>query len=319
MSVFTGTLQATLTSATPLLIAALGENLVQKAGIVNVGLEGMMLTGAFAATLGTLYPRNPLNHLPLNNPYIGVFCGAIGGLLLALLFALFVIRWSANQVVVGVVINLLALGLTGTIYRKLFGATGQFVSTAALPPLNAGLTPTLLHHLQAWNLDWIGSLTLLTPFALFAVPVLWLWLRRTRKGLELRACGEQPTAAASSGISVERSRFVALLVGGAMAGMAGAFLSIGDSNTFVPNMTAGRGFIALAIVTAGRWNPCGCLAAALLFGFAEALQYRGQAMGLHLPYQIFLAMPYIGTLLILAWGTKRSYAPAALGRPYRRA
>ena len=103
-----------------------------------------------------------------------------------------------------------------------------------------------------------------------------------------------------------------------MAGMAGAFLSIGDSNTFVPNMTAGRGFIALAIVTAGRWNPYGCLLAALLFGFAETCQYWGQAMGLHLPYQLFLALPYIGTLLILAWGTKRSNAPAALGRPYRR-
>ncbi len=319
MNAFTGTLQATLTSATPLLIAALGENIVQKSGIVNVGLEGMMLVGAFAATLGTLYPHHSTTGLPLNNPYLGVLCGAFAGILLALLFAVFVIRWSANQVVVGVVINLLALGLTGTIYRKLFGTTGQFVSTAALPPLNTGLSQEWLKRLQTWNLDWPGSLTLLTPFALLAALIVWWWLNRTRSGLEIRACGEQPTAAESSGIRVERQRAICLIVGGAMAGIAGAFLSIGDSNTFVPNMTAGRGFIALAIVTAGRWNPFGCLIAALLFGFAEALQYRGQAMGLHLPYQIFLALPYIGTVFILAWRTKRSSAPAALGRPYRRA
>ena len=319
MSGISGTLQSTLTSATPLLIAALGENLVQKAGIVNVGLEGMMLVGAFAATLGTLYPHSPFDHAPLNNPYLGVLCGALGGILLAGLFALFVIRWRANQVVVGVVLNLLALGLTGTIYRKLFGATGQFVSTVALPTINSWLASTLHQGISSAYLTWLGNLNVLTLFALSAVPIVWWWLYRTRKGLECRACGEQPTAAESSGTQVERIRLTALLAGGAMAGIAGAFLSVGDSDTFVPNMTAGRGFIALAIVTAGRWHPVGCLLAALLFGFAEALQYNGQAMGLHLPYQIFLALPYVGTLLILAWGTKRTYAPAALGRPYRRA
>jgi ABC-type uncharacterized transport system permease subunit len=301
MNVLSGVIQATLISATPLLLAALGENVVQKSGVVNVGLEGMLLVGAFAATLGTLYPYNPFTGAVLHNPYLGVLIGALAGMAFALLFAAFAVKLSANQVVVGVVINLLALGLTGTLYRKFFGTTGQFVTTDALP-----------------RLPWLGNLTPLSLLAFAAVPGIWWWLYRTRHGLELRASGEQPTAAEASGIRVTRLRMVTLLFGGAMAGVAGAFLSVGDSNTFIPNMSAGRGFIALAIVTAGRWNPYGCLIAALLFGFAESLQYQGQALGLHLPYQLFLALPYIGTLLILAFGSRYSGAPAALGRPYRK-
>ena len=302
MSVFTSITQATLASATPLLLAALGENIVQKAGIVNVGLEGMLLVGAFAATLGTLYLPGLPGGPPLHNAFAGVVVGGLAGLLLALLFALFAVKLAANQVVVGVVINLLALGLTGTLYRKLFGTTGQFISTAALP-----------------RYAWLGNQTPITLLACLAVPVAWWWLSRTRGGLKLRACGEQPVAAEASGVRVAQVRACALAFGGAMAGMAGAYLSVGDTNTFIPNMSAGRGFIALAIVTAGRWNPYGCLIAALCFGFAQSLQYQGQALGGHVPYQVFLALPYLATLLILALGRRGSAAPAALGRPYRRA
>ncbi len=200
----------------------------------------------------------------------------------------------------GVVINLLALGLTGTVYRAVFGTTGSFVITKALPHL-------------------LADQTLLTLFALILVPAVWWWLYRTRGGLELRACGEQPVAAEAAGVRVPRWRTAALLFGGAMAGMAGAFLSIGENNTFVPNMTNGRGFIALAIVTSGRWSPLGCLIAALVFGFADALQFQGQAFGLNLPRDLFLALPYIVTLLILTTGSRWSQTPAALGRPFRRA
>lgn len=291
MSLASSALSGTLTSATPLLLAALGENVVQRAGVVNVGLEGMMLTGAFAATVATRQS---------GNPYVGVLVAAFAAALMALLFAVFAVVLNANQVVVGVVINLLALGLTGTIYRALFGTTGSFLTTAALPHL-------------------LGTMTLLTPLAIGAVPVLWWWLGKTRRGLELRACGEQPVAADASGVSVTRLRTSALLFGGAMAGIGGAFLSIADNNTFVPNMTSGRGFIALAIVTAGRWNPWGCLAAALLFGLTETLQFQGQAQNWHLPYQLFLALPYVVTLLILTTGGRSGNAPASLGRPYRRA
>lgn len=300
MSVLGGLVQATITSATPLLLAALGENVVQKSGVVNVGVEGMMLCGAFAATIATLFPHD-LHGVPLNNPYLGLMAGAGAGMAMAALFAIFAIRASANQVVVGVVINLLASGLTGTLYRKFFGETGSFVETATLP-----------------KFVWLGNITPLTLLAIIGVPLVWWWLNRTRSGLEIRAVGEHPLSAEAAGVRVTRLRIQVLLFGGAMAGIAGAYLSIGDGNTFIPDMTAGRGFIALAIVTAGRWNPIGCLLAALVFGLSESIQYLGQSLNLRLPYQLFLALPYLATLVILARGGKRSEAPAALGRPYRR-
>ena len=292
--IFTGAGLGLVTLATPLLLAATGETIAQKAGVVNVGLEGMMLAGAFAATLGAL------NHgAMVGNPYLGLLMGAIAGMALAGLFAAFAVRLAANQVVVGVVVNLLALGLTGTIYRAKFGATGAFLRAATLP-------------------SFFGSVNVLTAFAFLAAPLSWLWLYRTRRGLELRACGEQPIAAEASGVGVLRTRTLAVLFGGAMAGIAGAFLSVGNTGAFAENMTAGRGFIALAIVTAGRWNPYGCLIAALVFGAIDELQAQGQALGLQLPFQLFLALPYLVTLLALMRGGRQTQAPAALGRPYRR-
>ncbi len=291
MSVLSGTLLGSVTMATPLLLAALGENVVQQAGIVNVGLEGMMLIGAFTGMLGSRH---------FGSPYAGLVAAAVAGLVVALLFARFVVKLSANQVVVGVVINLLAIGLTGTIYRAVFGATGTFLTLSGLPHL-------------------MGGLTILTLFSLAAVPIVWWALFRTRRGLELRACGEQPSAADAAGVDVGRMRTHAVLFGGAIAGIAGAFLSLGESNTFIENMSSGRGFIALAIVTSGRWNPWGSLAAALLFGFTNELQFQWQALGLHLPYQLFLALPYAATLVILTTGGKLSRAPASLALPYRKA
>lgn len=279
------TLQGTVILATPLLLAALGETVVQRAGVVNVGLEGMMLVGAFGGVLTAI--GSP-------TAYLGLL-GAVGaGVALALLFALFAVRLAANQVVVGVVVNLLALGLTGTLYRARFGETGTFLRTPILPPY------------------------LLPTFALVGVPLLWYWLRYTRPGLMLRACGEQPNATEAAGTNVLRVRLSAVLFGGAMAGLAGASLSIGTTGTFIENMTEGRGFIALAIVTSGRWSALGCLLAAIVFGFVEQLQFLGQAQGWKLPYQLFLGLPYLVTLLILVGGSRQSQAPASLGRPYRR-
>lgn len=279
------TLQGTVILATPLLLAALGETVVQRAGVVNVGLEGMMLVGAFGGVLTAI--GSP-------TAYLGLL-GAVGaGVALALLFALFAVRLAANQVVVGVVVNLLALGLTGTLYRARFGETGTFLRTPILPPY------------------------LLPTFALVGVPLLWYWLRYTRAGLMLRACGEQPNATEAAGTNVLRVRLSAVLFGGAMAGLAGASLSIGTTGTFIENMTEGRGFIALAIVTSGRWSALGCLLAAIVFGFVEQLQFLGQAQGWKLPYQLFLGLPYLVTLLILVGGSRQSQAPASLGRPYRR-
>ena len=274
MTVVGGALLGTLSLTTPLLLAALGETVVQRSGVVNVGMEGMMLTGAFAAFVGTVLsiylPGHALGADP--NPYFGLVVAVLAGMLIALLFALFVVRLAANQVVVGVVVNLLALGLTGTLLRTLPRTDGGFLKTQALPQI-------------------FFNQTILTPLAFIAVPCVWWWLFRTRRGLELRACGEQPVAAEAAGISVMRRRTVAILFGGAMAGLAGAFLSVGDVPTFQEGMSAGRGFIALAIVTSGRWNPWGCLIAALVFGFTDRLQIQGQAIGLHIPHDLLRRPP----------------------------
>lgn len=280
-----------LTMATPLLLASIGETVVERSGVVNVGLEGMILSGALAAVLGTAY---------LHNPLIGVMCALLGGVLVATLFAQFAVRLCANQVVVGVVVNLMALGLTGTISRACFSNQHTFITVAALPHL-------------------IGDQTFLMPLALVLVPATWWWLYRTPAGLKLRACGEHPVAADAAGVNVLHVRNIAVAFGGALAGIAGACLTIGDVPTFQENMSAGRGFIALAIVTSGRWNPIGCLIAALIFGVSEEIEIQAQAMHLPVPHSLLLALPYLVTLLILASGSKSSQAPAALGIPYRRA
>ena len=288
MSILSGALQGSVTMAAPLLLASLGELVVQRSGVVNVGLEGLILTGSLSAVLGTLYTHNPL---------LGVVCAAIASLLVALLFSLFAVRLAANQVVVGVVINLFALGLTGTINRAVFGKQNTFVSVEALPHL-------------------LGGQTILTFFAILMAPAVWWWLKRTRAGLTSRAAGEQPVAAETSGVNVLNLRTAAVAFGGVMAGIAGACLSVGDVPTFQEGMSAGRGFIALAIVTAGRWTAPGCAAAALVFGLSEELDIQGQAMGLHIPHDILLAIPYVITLIILLSGSHGSKAPAALGAPY---
>jgi general nucleoside transport system permease protein len=242
----------------------------------------------------------------------------------ALLFAAFAVKLAANQVVVGVVINLLAVGLTGTLYRAVFGETGSFISIPTLPQWEVGrlvqrmanghLSPEVVALLEA-----LLRHNALAYLAFGIVPLSLWWLNGTRGGLELRAVGEQPVAAEASGINVIRLRTCALLYGGLMAGIAGACLSVGDVGTFKEEMTAGRGFIALAIVTSGRWHPVGCLLAALVFGFAQALQFQLQASGFHVSAQLFLALPYVATLVILTTGGRLSQAPAALGRPYRKA
>src|SRR5579875_217121 len=313
MSIVAGVLLGTLAETTPLLYTALGETVAQRSGVINVGLEGILLTSAFTASLATYH---------IGNPYIGVGIGLLTGIVFALLFGFFALVLHADQVVTGVVFNLFALGITGTLYRFLFALHDKSLITSQLP---------LIHH----------TVTILTPLSLPAVVFVWWWLYSTRSGLELRACGEQPLAADAAGISVRKTRAVALIFDGAMAGIAGAFLSVADSNTFVPNMSAGKGFIALAIVTAGRWNPIGCLVASLLFGFTNSLQFQAQTLGFdtlyrhmaatlhltvflhrlnldHFPYQLFLALPYVVTMLILFGSSLSTRAPAALGRPYRK-
>jgi simple sugar transport system permease protein len=294
---------STITMAVPLLLAALGELIAERAGVLNIGLEGMLLSGAFAALVVAL---------PSGSTALGLACALVVGAALGLLLGLFVAHWNANQVVAGTALNLLAAGLTGVAYRAVFGVTGAALTIPGAPLLPV---PGLA------GLPVIGTLfnqTLIGYAAFAAVPAVAWTLTRTLPGLRLRMVGENPYAAETQGVAVRRVRVAALVLCGMLAAAGGAYLSLAYANTFVEGMSAGRGFIALAIVIVGRRHPVGVLLAALFFGFATALQFHFQALGLNVPFQFFLILPYVLTLLVLAGRIGRASAPAALGQPYER-
>lgn len=297
----TSLLQSTITMAVPLLLAALGELIAERAGVINIGLEGMLLTGAFAAMAVTYFTATPL---------LGVLAAWGAGLLLAGLFAFVAVAHSANQVVVGTALNLLALGVTGVAYRAIFGVTGAALTVA-------GVQPIVIPGLSA--LPIVGAplfaQTALGYVAFALVPCLAFGLYRTLPGVKLRMVGENPHAAEAQGVAVRLTQTLALCACGVLAATAGAYLAIAYAKTFVEGMSAGRGFIALAIVIFGRWSPWGILGAALLFGLATALQFHVQALGLAIPYQFLLMLPYVLTLLVLAGYAGTTRAPAALGVP----
>ena len=290
-------LHSTFVAATPLLLAALGEVVVERAGVINIGLEGILLAGAFAGMAGSYWS---------GSPSIGLVLGGLSGIVLALLFAWLTIGLGADQIVVGISLNLLAVGLTGVLYRGLFGVTGQALTVTTFPTLSLPLVG---------DAPFIGPVLYL---ALFLVPVLGFFLSHTRAGLQLQAVGEHPQAAETLGISVAWMRSSALVVEGILGGIAGSYLSLAYSNTFIEGMSAGRGFIALAIVIFGRWRPAGVLVGALFFGAATALQFHLQALGSAVPYQFILMLPYVLTLLTLALAGTRIAPPSALGQAYKR-
>jgi simple sugar transport system permease protein len=295
-------LEAALRLAAPLLLAALGELVVERAGVVNVGIEGMMLVGAFAAFAAASAS---------GSPWVGAAAAVAAALLLGALFAAAAVLARADQIVVGTAVNLLALGASGLALRAAFpeGADdAPGVADLALPGLSELplLGPVLFRQSPyAWL-----SLALCAGVAFF--------LARTRAGLALRAVGEAARAADAEGVSVPAVRCLAILFGAAAAGLAGSILTLSQSHVFTEGMTAGRGFIALTVVIFGRWRPTGVLAAALFFGLASALQFRLQARGLGIPYPAFLMFPYAVTLAVLAVAAGGGRAPGDLGRPYAR-
>jgi ABC-type uncharacterized transport system permease subunit len=293
-------LAATIRTATPLALAALGELVVECAGLINIGLEGAILAGAFGALAGATA-----------GGVVGGYLGAmLGGLVIGALFAFSVLVLRADQIITGMALTLLSVGATGTLYRAWYGTGGVALSAPTSGPRSV---PGLV------ALPVVGEALfhqpLVTYFAYVLAPALAWWLFRTHAGLALRAIGERPEAAATAGVPVRRMRALAVLTGGLLGGLAGGVLVLAQAGTFVENMSAGRGFIALAIVVLGRWRPFGVALGALLFGAASAMQYAFQAMGWNVPYQIFLAAPYLLTLAALAGAMGRARAPAALGRP----
>jgi simple sugar transport system permease protein len=288
--------------AMPLLLAALGELIAERAGVINIGLEGLVLAGAFAAMA--------VAHAT-GSSALGLGAALGAGLALGGLFAFFVVVLNANQVVAGAALNLLAVGLTGVAYRSAFGVTGTALTISGAAPVEIPLLASIPVVGRAFFVQ-----PLLAYAALALVPLLAFLFSATLPGLALRMVGENPRAAEAQGVAVRTIRAVALLACGTLAAAAGAYLALAYARTFVEGMSAGRGFIALAIVIVGRWSPWGCLAAALFFGFVTALQFHFQALGLDVPYQFFLILPYVLTLLVLAGFAGRVHAPAALGQAY---
>jgi ABC-type uncharacterized transport system permease subunit len=291
--------ESAIRTATPLGLAALGELVVERAGIINIGLEGVIVCGAFGALVGSGF-----------GGVVGGFAGAIAfGMATASVFAWFVVRLRTDQIITGTALTMLALGLTGTLYRALYGAGGAALSIATARPVaipGLSLIPVVgagLFNQPAVTYVFYASMLLL-----------WWWMYRTLPGLELRAVGESPIAARAAGIRLARVRTLSLLFGGGMGGLAGGTLVLAQAGTFAEGMSAGRGFIAIAIVVLGRWHPAGVTIAALVFGAASAIQYLLQAAGLGLPYQLFLALPYVLTLAALAGVAGRTRAPAALAK-----
>jgi ABC-type uncharacterized transport system permease subunit len=294
-----GFLAAAVRVATPLLLAATGETVTERAGVINLGLEGMMLGGALAATLGA----------SAAGPWTGLALAVLAGMLLAAAFAAVAIAARADQIIAGTALTLGAVGLTGTIYRQAYGTGGAGLALPTLAPVPIPLL-SRIPILGPALFDQPAP----TYLALVALPVVWWVLFRTRPGLALRATGEGAAMARAAGVRTGLVRTAATIVGGGFAGLAGATLVLAQVGTFAERMTAGRGYVAIAIVVLGRWHPAGVAVAALLFGAATALQYVFQALGLAVPYQLFLMLPYVLTLLALAGAVGRVRAPADLGK-----
>jgi len=293
-----GLLFSTIRLATPLLLAALGGMFSERAGVINIALEGLMLAGAFTAASVTWYA---------GSPWAGLASAILAGAAIALIHAVASIRYRADQVVSGTAINILLTGVPALLSGAFFLSSG---STPQVPRENL---------LPGWSIPVLGfSLVLVTYYVLYYTPF----------GLRLRAVGENPEAADAAGVSVNRMRYTAVLLSGALAGIGGAYLSIGQSSLFTRNMSAGRGFIALAALIFGKWRPVQTMLACLLFGFTEAfaIQIQGKhynfpRLGLldwEIPNQFVQMLPYVLTIVVLAGFIGQSRAPRSLGLPYNK-
>ena len=286
--------------STPLIFAALGGLFSERSGVINIALEGLMLAGAFTSAVATY---------ELHNPFLGMFCGILAGAALAYIYAVSCIKFQADQVVAGMAINFLMIGLPALISGAVYDS--------------AGSTPQID---KAWQLpDIINGLSWASLLVFALVPICWYVLYKTPFGLRLRATGENPEAADVAGVNVIKLRYIAVVISGVLAGAGGAYLSIGQSSLFTRNMTAGRGFIALAALILAKWRPVPVLLACLFFGFMEALtnQIQGASWaklpsGEDIPIQFIQMIPYLLTIIVLAGFIGLSRAPKALGIPYRK-
>jgi simple sugar transport system permease protein len=294
---------STIRLATPLVLAALGGLFSERSGVINIALEGKMLAGAFTAAAVTYAAESRLG-MGAASPWVGLLAGMIAGLFIAVIYALSCIKFKSDQVVSGAAINILMIGMPGLLSGSFF--------------LSSGSTPQIPKDHLLPQSPWFIAIVVLA-----LVGGIWYVLYKTPFGLRLRSVGENPEAADAAGVSVSRIRYSGVLLAGVLAGLGGAYLSIGQSSLFTRNMTAGRGFIALAALIFGKWRPVQTLLACLLFGFTEAISIQMQGVfklpsGEDIPVQFIQMVPYVLTIVVLAGFIGSSRPPRALGIPYQK-
>ncbi len=300
-SIILGIIATGIRLATPYLLAALGEMFTQRSGIYNLGLEGVMLMGAFSGFYVSL---------TTGNPYLGLAAGVAIGALMGVIMGIVSITLKAEQGISGIGLYMFGWGLSGLFFRLYVGGI------TTIEGLKAVKIPLLA------DIPLLGSIlfehNVVVYLAFILVPVCWFVLYRTTWGLKVRAVGTTPQAADTLGVSVDRVRYQCLILGSMMGGLAGAALTIGNTHIFADNIIAGRGFIAVALVYFGRWSPWGILAGSLLFSMADSVQLWVQVIGIAFPYELAVILPYVVTIIALAMTFGRIWAPAALGRPFER-
>jgi ABC-type uncharacterized transport system permease subunit len=297
-----GLFAAAIRMATPIVYAALGGMFSERVGVINIGLEGMMLTSAFSGVAASYFT---------GNPWIGVLISVLTGGFIALIHAVISVKYAGDQIVSGTGINILALGFTAYMTQIFWGNRGASEAVHGIPEISIPIVkeiPILGDILGTHSplVYLMPVITLLSYYVLFKTPF----------GLRIRAVGEHPTAAETAGIDVYRIKYICITLSGLLAGLGGAFLSLCHLNLFTRGMTGGRGFIAMAAMIFGKWMPFGVFLSGLLFGFADALQMRLQSLGI-LPPQIILMIPYVLTVAILAGVVGRAIAPSDY-KPYKK-
>ncbi|RKX86978.1 MAG: ABC transporter permease [Spirochaetes bacterium] len=294
---------STLRIATPVILASLGGCMSERSGVINIGLEGMMLMGAFSAVVGSWF----------FGAWTGLLLGVLTGGLMGLLHAFMSVTLKANQIISATAINIMAVGLPNILIPVIWE---NHYGISPTVPVIADINLPLISSIPIIG-DIIGHQNPIVYIALLLVPLISFLLFKTKLGLRIRAVGEHPLAADTLGINVYRMRYIAVTISGLLAGLGGAFLSIAYQSQFSSAMTAGRGFIGLAAMIFGRWSPKGALLACLLFGFADAFQASAQSAGVPIPPEIMLSFPYVLTLVALVglFG-KTALSPAANGKPY---
>jgi len=307
IEILIGIFSTTIRLAIPVLFVALGEIFVQRSGMLNLGLEGLMLIGASCGFTVTFLTGNPL---------LGILSAMLLGGLVCLLMGYFSITLGVNQIIAGIAIWILGMGLSSFMYRiYVLPGLEVFPTITPLPPVEI----PVLSQIPALG-EILFKHNILVYFALLLVPLSIMILFRTTIGLKITAVGENPRAADSVGINVHRIRYLCIIIGGVMAGLGGAYLTVADLGAFMEGMVAGRGWIAFALIAFGMWNPLLILVGCLIFGGAQAFQFRLQAMGVGIPYFALLIMPYVVilTTLVLMAKIKKRAPPAAMTLPYKR-